>query len=100
TLPNRFSFRQCLAYMARSSQECLFVVERDHVTRMLRTGNGHQLLVRISCPDDRVMRVEALREDRLSEDGRMELERYVRDWFDLDRELEPLYRAGAGDKLI
>ncbi|GAB2718158.1 DNA-3-methyladenine glycosylase family protein [Paenibacillus thermoaerophilus] len=96
-LPSLFSFRECLAYMARSPLECLYEADGESVTRLVRAGSG-TALVRLTCPGERAMRVQVLG-GSVSQQERELLIRYIRDWFDLDRDLEPFMAIARTDSL-
>ncbi|MBC8079387.1 MAG: DNA-3-methyladenine glycosylase 2 family protein [Gorillibacterium sp.] len=85
--------------MSRSPFECLYRLEADGVNRLMRLG-GVMRLIRITCPTKQMMRVELLQGEPLSEEIQCELASYVRDWFDLERNLEPFYRMANADPLL
>lgn len=99
-VPNEFSFSENLKYLLRSSNECLFHIKNDRIYKALMieqettvieisTDHSHKLVVRFlgdTAPSRKSVRAEVAR--------------YVRDWFDLDRDLRPFYRMAKTDPLL
>ncbi|UVI33181.1 DNA-3-methyladenine glycosylase family protein [Paenibacillus spongiae] len=98
-LPSPFDFQQCLKYMARSPIECLYTADSEGVNRLLRVGTS-QRLIRLSCRNNNAMQIQLLRGDALAIREQEELARYIRDWFDLDRDLEPFMQLSKGDPFL
>ncbi|SEO38997.1 DNA-3-methyladenine glycosylase II [Paenibacillus sophorae] len=98
-LPELFNWEACLEYMARSPLECLYRTDGEGVTRLLR-ADGAALLVRLTAPDPGLLRVELLEGERPGEAGLEDLAHYIRDWYDLDRDLRPFYKLAEGDPLL
>lgn len=98
-LPHPFDFQQCLDYMARSPLECLYTTDTGGVNRLVRVGNAKRL-IRLTCPPGRGMQVQLLQGDSLTYEELEELTRYIEDWFDLDRDLEPFIQMSKGDPLL
>lgn len=100
--PQPFLFERCLAYMTRSPLECLYEVREQRVIRLVKPlGVSESMLVEIGCrPDGRALQVRfAQREPRDEEDLRL-VAAYVRDWFDLDRDLGPWQEMAEADPLL
>ncbi|WDH75981.1 DNA-3-methyladenine glycosylase [Exiguobacterium marinum] len=92
-----FDFQECLVFLSRSKQEVLHVTTPDTVRKLMRIGErlilvelqGEQGHIRVVFPVDDVSEME------------MEsIERGVRDWLDLDRDLTPFEAMGAEDELL
>ncbi|WP_025695644.1 AlkA N-terminal domain-containing protein, partial [Paenibacillus durus] len=98
-LPELFDWKACLDYMARSPLECLYRTDSEGVTRLL-WADGGALLIRLTAPERGRMRVELLEGKRPGVAGLEDLARYIRDWFDLDRDLRPFYKLAEGDSLL
>ncbi|MCL6457004.1 MAG: DNA-3-methyladenine glycosylase [Gorillibacterium sp.] len=98
-LPAIFDFQACLTYMSRSPFECLYKLEADGINRLVPIG-GEIHLIRLTCPTERMMRVELLYGEPFSPEDQDELACYVRDWFDLERNLEPFYQLASADPLL
>ena len=89
-LPEPFSMSEMIGYLTRSANECLFYVEADNVYRMIRVEN-EPVLVEITCRNDE-LEVWILDGIPPTKSVRVTVDGYVRDWFDLDRDLRPFYR--------
>ncbi|WP_052487865.1 hypothetical protein [Gordoniibacillus kamchatkensis] len=61
---------------------------------------GRSILLELSCPDDRVLRVRFLQGEPQNEHELAAIQRYIREWFDLDRDLEPWHRLASGDPVL
>ncbi|MFM1652900.1 DNA-3-methyladenine glycosylase family protein [Brevibacillus sp. B_LB10_24] len=103
-----FCFERCLGYMTRSPLESLYEVREGKIIRLVAAGNeaekgtapGRGLLLEISCPDDQALQVRFLQGEPGSESELEAVKRYLRDWFDLDRDLEPWRKLTAGDPVL
>ncbi|MDQ6419794.1 DNA-3-methyladenine glycosylase [Paenibacillus sp. LHD-117] len=129
-VPKAFDFGQHLAYLKRSSNECLFRVEGDAVYKAMTDGrfaavwkvsedeSGGLKLERLSEP----VRIERVRAAGLTEPVSGHVHAfaepktvlapsaltpltaaavaYTREWFDLDRDLTPFYELAEGDPLL
>ncbi|WP_214703554.1 MULTISPECIES: DNA-3-methyladenine glycosylase [unclassified Exiguobacterium] len=92
-----FDFQECLVFLSRSNQEVLHVTTDEAIQKLMRIGErlilvelqGEQGHIRVVFPVDDVSEME------------MEsIEREVRDWLDLDRDLTPFEAMGAEDELL
>ncbi|AFC31419.1 DNA-3-methyladenine glycosylase II [Paenibacillus mucilaginosus 3016] len=99
TVPPDFRFAPCLDYMARSDNESLFEVRDGGVNRLLLLS-GEPVLLRITAEEEQTLTVRVLAGAWKGEAARVEAERYIRDWFDLDRDLEPFYRLAMGHGVL
>ncbi|MCR8630415.1 DNA-3-methyladenine glycosylase family protein [Paenibacillus radicis (ex Xue et al. 2023)] len=98
-LPHPFDFQLCLNYMARSPFECLYTTDTLGVNRLVKVGVAKRL-IRVTCPHGRMMQVQLLQGVSLAKEELEELTRYIRNWFDLDRDLEPFIQMSEGDPLL
>ncbi|GAB2575580.1 DNA-3-methyladenine glycosylase family protein [Gracilibacillus alcaliphilus] len=98
--PDIFDFQVNLDYLQRDSNECMYVVENEMITRVIEI-NHIRTLVRIKAVDNNDLAVEFLANTRpeLVED-REEVVRYIKEWFDLDKDLRPFYEIGCRDPLL
>jgi DNA-3-methyladenine glycosylase II len=100
-VPQPFRFERCLEYMTRSPLECLYEVRDGRIIRLVKPdGVSESVLLELACPDDRELRVRFLQGELQSEDALRLVETYVREWFDLDRDLEPWQRMAEADTLL
>lgn len=99
-LPIDFNIKANLGYLERNKNECMFEVENEIITRIISTGKS-QTLVQIHVDDSNQMIVHFLKDyspDNKAE--RADIVRYIREWFDLDRDLAPFYELAKGDPLL
>lgn len=98
-LPEPFSFRLCLDYLAGSNSECLYEVREDHIRRLVSLS-GRDVLLAVSCPNDQELVVTVLYGGPLDAAEQLEAAGYVRTWFDLNRDLEPFCKLASSDALL
>ncbi|WP_215145474.1 DNA-3-methyladenine glycosylase family protein [Exiguobacterium qingdaonense] len=92
-----FDFHECLVFLSRSEQEVLHVTTDKVVQKLMRIGERLILVelqekgyyIRVRFPGDDVSDAET-----------ESIEREVRDWLDLDRDLTPFETMGAKDELL
>ncbi|MRN56593.1 DNA-3-methyladenine glycosylase family protein [Paenibacillus monticola] len=99
SLPETFNFAVCLDYMERSALECLYIVDHEGVNRLFELG-GVPVLIRLTVPEGNFMQVSLLQGAVPSQEDQAKLARYIREWFDLDRDLEPFYSLSSRDPLL
>ena len=97
--PEDFSFDECLAYLMRSADECMFRINDGTVTRAL-DGDGEPVVFGMSGHPDgiAVEFLEGFAPGGL--EGCDKVSGFVRDWLDLDRDLRPFYELGESDPLL
>lgn len=87
--PENFSFKACLDFLNRGYDECLYQVNKDNVTRLIRISSG---LIIVEITDDNENLVITTSKLNLEANERDEIISYVYDWFDLDRDLSGFYK--------
>ncbi|WP_426446358.1 DNA-3-methyladenine glycosylase family protein [Paenibacillus sp. S-38] len=98
-VPPDFRFTPCLDYMARSDNESLFEVKDGGVNRLLCLAGG-PVVLRITEEEEQLLTVRILAGTWKGAEAREEAERYIRDWFDLERDLAPFYRMAEGHGVL
>ncbi|WGQ08419.1 DNA repair protein [Pedobacter gandavensis] len=93
-VPADFNFGECLWFLDRGFDDCLYSVAKNSVTRALQLTNG-LALVRIEEEDEQ-LKVSVLNR-ALSPEEIVELKGFVNDWFDLDLDLKPFYELMLRD---
>lgn len=86
--PEIFSFKECLHFLDRGYDDCLYSVGENRVIKPLRI-DGQQMLIELTDDTD-ALKVEILS----SNTSQADLEKavvYVAEWFDLKRDLQPFY---------
>jgi DNA-3-methyladenine glycosylase II len=99
-LPKEFRFAENMKYLSRASNECLFQIKNDRLYKALTIDN-ETLMLEISAENDKVMTIRFLGDTIPSRDRvRVAVESYVRDWFDLERDLIPFYELAKNDPIL
>jgi len=100
-VPKLFSFAQNIGYLTRSSAECMYRVQEGKVYKAVSVG-GNAVVIEVNSDDDgQALAVRFLRDkDGFEPTIRAETERYVREWFDLDRDMTPFYELAKADPLL
>ncbi|NOX99474.1 MAG: DNA-3-methyladenine glycosylase 2 family protein [Verrucomicrobia bacterium] len=87
-IPDKFSFKETLAFLDRGFDECLYFVSEGIVSKLLTFPDGDGIL-RVFQKEN-VLQIE-LQKEQVS-DGDMEgVKALVSDWFDLNRNITPFY---------
>jgi DNA-3-methyladenine glycosylase II len=95
-VPKEFSFAACLDYLNRSPNECLFRVEDTSVYKPFKAG-GNLVLTEIRYDEGLQLRFLNGVPD---EAAAGHVVRYVRDWFDLDTDLDSFYLLALASPLL
>ncbi|MFK9094549.1 DNA-3-methyladenine glycosylase family protein [Bacillus salipaludis] len=99
-LPTDFKIKANLGYLERNNNECMFEVENEMITRVIALGET-RTLVRIHVNEHNQMAVSFLKNSRPPKRAELEeVAKYIRDWFDLDRDLTPFYEMAKADPLL
>ncbi|WP_223820921.1 DNA-3-methyladenine glycosylase family protein [Bacillus sp. S3] len=99
-LPRDFNIKANLGYLERNKNECMFEVENEIITRVIPVA-GTRSLVQIHVNVRNQMIVQFLKDSRpLQQSGLAEVVQFIREWFDLDRELTPFYEMAKADSLL
>lgn len=98
--PEPFSFAQNLNYLSRSPDECLFQIRNKRIYRAITFGQFTSV-IEISENKDNSLKVTFQGDTAPSSNwAREETVNYVREWFDLDRDLLPFYELARTDELL
>lgn len=87
-VPANFSFKECLHYLDRGFDDCLYHLEAETVSRLVELSDG-KALINI-YEKSNVLQIEILK-DSISKDNLVEVKAYVLDWFDVGRNIQPFY---------
>lgn len=99
-VPKEFSFKENIRYMSRSSNECMFEIQDNIVIKAIPVTD-EVLLVGINENADGNLVIRFLEDiPPVSEFVRDEVHQYVKDWFDLDTNLEPFYKMAENDFIL
>jgi DNA-3-methyladenine glycosylase II len=83
-----FSFEECLWFLNRDFDDCMHSIEGNTVVKALSI-EGRRFVLRIS-EDVGAVKVEVL-DGKHSSASLTAIQNYVKEWFDLDRDLQPFY---------
>ncbi|WP_318618263.1 DNA-3-methyladenine glycosylase [Sporosarcina sp. YIM B06819] len=99
-VPKEFSFKENLGYMLRSSNECMFGIQDEKITKAITVAE-EVLLVEVSEGVDGHLVLRFLGDFHpTGEKVRDQVVHYIRDWFDLDNDLKPFYAMAEKDLLL
>jgi DNA-3-methyladenine glycosylase II len=99
-LPKEFNFEENINYLSRSSNECLFHISNNRIYQAISIGE-ETLIIEVSAVDENHILIRFLGESKVtSNTHREDVARYVRNWFDLDRDLNPFYSMAKDDPLL
>ncbi|WP_054703845.1 DNA-3-methyladenine glycosylase [Bacillus sp. JCM 19041] len=94
-----FSFQANLAYLNRSTNECMFHIEEGSVIRAIEV-EGQTYLISISSENDSDLCIRFLQQAPMDQAIRYKIITYVCDWFDLYTDLDAFYTMAATDPLL
>lgn len=95
--PQEFNYEQNLQFLKRSPKEVLHRVEKDGVVKLLQVG-GESVLFKVKSPGKGLV-IEFLN-SKPSPVVRKQVEKFVREWFDLETDLTPFYKLAKKDELL
>jgi DNA-3-methyladenine glycosylase II len=89
TQPDSFSFKECLKFLNRGYDECLYKVDQQSVLRLINLYSG---LAFIQVSEiEKYLQIKIYK-NNVSDIDVDECKNYVMDWFDLNRDLRPFYK--------
>lgn len=98
-LPADFNMKANLGYLERNKNECMFEVENETVTRVIVVGETRHL-VRLNVNEQNQMFVRFVNGFKTSKLDGAKVTAYIREWFDLNRDLTPFYEMANTDPLL
>jgi len=99
-VPKEFNFQQNMNYMSRSSNECMFEIRDNTIIKAISVSDK-DYLIEVSEAADGNLLLRFLGDAQIeNENAYDDVIRYVRDWFDLDRDLKPFYDMAQKDPLL
>ncbi len=87
--PELFNFSECLRFLDRGYDDCLYEISEKYIIKPL-VIDGEKVLVQI-WEEEKSLKIEILT-GNYTTDILQNTSRFVHDWFDLDRDLNPFYR--------
>jgi DNA-3-methyladenine glycosylase II len=97
TVPEEFNYKENLKYLERSSNECLYQVKEGRIYKALYF-DGETAMIEISEHHEKGLAVRFLNE--APQETQTAVVQYVREWFDLDRDLSQFYMLAQNDSLL
>src|ERR1700712_2159217 len=100
--PANFSFEECLWFLDRNYDDCLHKVSENFVRKLVKI-NGIPTLLEVSEEDNELIITILATISSENEENTLALKddwegiNFVREWFDLDRNIEPFYELLAKD---
>jgi DNA-3-methyladenine glycosylase II len=86
---NHFDFGSCLQFLDRGYAECLYAVTDTSVIRLIRLESG-LALIEVSGAENQL--IVEISKDSIDQQDETQCLAYVRDWFDLDRDISAFYQ--------
>ncbi len=86
--PKNFSFQECLHYLDRGFDDCLYHLGNNAVSRLVQLCDGTALIN--IYEKSNALQIEILK-DSISNDNLKEVRVYVLDWLDMERNIQPFY---------
>ena len=87
-IPALFSFQECLWFLNRNYDDCLHVIVADVIYKSVETG-GEMLLFSVQ-EQGAFLEIDILA-GSASKENKDFLLHYVKEWFDMDRNIQPFY---------
>ncbi len=88
-LPALFDFEECLWFLHRNYDECLYQVRKGHVIRALRFPTG-PVIIKIERVTQH-LQISILHPKKTNQIVKTKVRQFVREWFDLKRDIAPFY---------
>ena len=95
--PALFSFEECLWFLDRGFDECLYRLNKTEVAKALLI-EGAPVLFSVGQSDDEL--VIKILKSKLNTAQRTDLLNYITDWFDLNTNLQPFYKLLSANKKL
>lgn len=99
-VPEEFSFYENLNYLSRSQNECLFKIKNQRIYKALPVEQ-ETLMIEVSGEQKNFITIRFLGEISAPQESiREAVAMYVKEWFDLERDLRPFYDLAKTDALL
>lgn len=95
--PKEFNFNECLVFLGRSEQEVLHHIHEESIYKALSV-NDQKILLQIFMQNDRIRVLFPL--GKPTSEIKEHLKGYIREWFDLDRDLSVFYKMAKHDSIL
>jgi DNA-3-methyladenine glycosylase II len=99
-MPIDFSFVETISYLSRSPKECMFQIVNNKIYKII-SNEKEGYLVEISCVQEGILLARILTNTQsVDESMRATVVQYIKEWFDLDTDLQPFYHLAENDILL
>ncbi|RKP58011.1 DNA-3-methyladenine glycosylase 2 family protein [Cohnella endophytica] len=98
-VPKEFHFGVNLDYLARSPDECLYLIRDDKLYKAIPVAEQPRLF-EVSGDESGNLLIRSLDEEEWSANVVQEIVSYVREWFDLDNDLTQFYAMAKNDPIL
>lgn len=98
-VPKEFSFAENWAYLSRSPNECMHHISPGAVSKRIQAG-GERAIVEVRDGGEAGLAVCVRTRTEPDDNLLSSVEKYIRDWFDLDTDLAPFYELAGRDPLL
>ncbi len=95
--PKEFSFDECLHFLRRSPKELLHRVEEDGVYKLIKQTK-EKVLFKVFAANEG-LKVE-FPISQPSDEDRDRIRDYIKEWFDLEKDLKPFYELASNDPFL
>lgn len=95
--PQHFDFEQCLTYLQRSEQELLHQIIDHQLYKAVKVA-GETFLLKVFATEKK-LKVEILQGQLTAQRERF-ICKYIKQMFDLDRDLKPFYELAQSDPIL
>ena len=96
--PTLFSYKECLKFLGRSENECLFSIENEKVRKLFNL-DGAPVLIKFWFDDDVSLKLQFLN-IMPSESQVLYIKNYIENWLDFNFELQAFYEIVKNDKIL
>ncbi|MDQ0271859.1 DNA-3-methyladenine glycosylase family protein [Cytobacillus purgationiresistens] len=96
-VPLEFSFTECLIFLERSDQELLHQTRQGYLYKLIKIGQ-ELVLLKIGSTGTSLQIEFPIKTP--SKDAQATAIKYVKEWFDLDKNLRAFYETASKDKML
>jgi DNA-3-methyladenine glycosylase II len=96
--PVVFSFKECLKFLGRSENECLFAIENEKIRKLFVFEKTH-LIVEFGLENDKSIKLSFLN-NTPSDFQILAIQNYIENWLNLSFDLQPFYDIAKHDELL
>lgn len=97
-LPETFSYQECLVYLTRSDDECLYHISNGVLTKLFCV-EGQHIVIELNCQNNKTLDIRFVNVVP-TKPIRTAIVQYVWKWFDLETNLFAFYEMASNDALL